>query len=109
MGRAEEEADDDMPLVDDLDPESGTRKKRTASQEVQLLMAEFRGRTKGLPPDALEAEIDRLMGKMIERHAAVVPERMRPELRELLRGMIEEDPTVRALVGDLRESARRRG
>ena len=93
--------------LDDSDPVSGKRVKRTTSNETQLLVAEFRRRAVGLEGAELQAEFDRLIDRMIERHAAVVPEALRAGFRELIYGMLQSDPTLGAMVSDLRAAVER--
>ena len=89
------------------EPSSGTRKKGTR-QTLPEIIADFKTHAAGLEGAALEKEIDGLMDRLIERHLRVVPEAMRAEARKLLRAQLEEDPTLRGMLEDLRAGAKRR-
>lgn len=88
------------------DPRSGPRLKG-ATDSVELMMAELRRRSQGLEGEELEQEIERFVGLMIERNLKGVPERMQGEMREYLRGTVERDPTLQAMLEDLRGAAKR--
>jgi len=109
MGTARrDEEDEETPVIDDdVDPESGARVKRKPGDAIQLLVAELRGRARGLEGAALDAECDRFVERVIERHVAVAPERLKVTVRQTLRRHLETDPAFVGLIGDLRAAARR--
>jgi hypothetical protein len=84
---------------------SARRAKDPVPDRVQLYVAEFRRRSKGLAGEELEAEIRRLMDRIVERHLAVAPEASRPELRETLLLLLKNDPAFAVMLNELRESA----
>ena len=107
MARANEKKDETASSTDDLDAASGPRRKGPPSEAVQLLVAEFRRRSAGMSGSDLDAEVDRFIERMIERSARVAPETMAPHVREMLRSRMREDPTLLAMLGDLKAAARR--
>jgi hypothetical protein len=86
---------------------SHERVKRAVPDRVQLYVAEFRRRAAGLAGDELEAEIARLMDRLIERQLAVAPEGVRPELRRTLLSLLANDPAFAPMLAELRASASR--
>jgi hypothetical protein len=84
---------------------SHQREKRAVPDRVELYVAEFRRRSEGLTGDEREAEIARLMDRIIERHLAAAPEGVRPELRETLLRLLKTDPAFAPMLAELRGSA----
>lgn len=99
--------DDGVRDVDESDPESGKRMRRKPAETVELLLAEFRRRAKGLTGDELQGEVDLLVDRVVDLHAAAVPRALRDEYREMMRGMVEEDPIFREVVDQMRAAAAR--
>ena len=106
MARAEDESEDEMLATDELDPVSGMRKKQPG-EGIYLLIAQLRARAEGLDGAELDAEIERFKDKLIERHVKVAPDAMREEMRETFREMLELNPTIGAMIEELRQAVRR--
>lgn len=90
------------PAVDE--DVSHEREKRAVPDRVEMYVAEFRRRSAGLSGDELEAEIARLMDRIVERQLAMAPEGVRPELRETLKRLLANDPAFAPLLAELRGS-----
>ena len=84
---------------------SHEREKRAVPDRVQLYVAEFRRRSAGLTGDELEAEIGRLLDRIVERQLAMAPEGARPELRETLKRLLANDPAFAPMLAELRSAA----
>lgn len=106
MGTKKQSVDEQLPESKSGEPSSATRPK-SAPETLELLVADFKTRARGLEGPALEDEIERLMQRLIEKSARLAPEPQRPELRKFLRAQLEADPTLQGMLGDLRRAARR--
>jgi hypothetical protein len=94
------------PPPEPLEPSSGPRPKGQ-DDDIRLLLASFKMRVQGLDAEELESEIERLLNRMVDLQVKAIPEKMRPEARELLHASLRDDPTLGAMIGKLREGARR--
>lgn len=97
--------DDELAALDDQDPSSGKRVKRTAAHAVLMMLADFKRRAAKLEGDALTAEFDRLVSRIVERHVRIVPVGLQKELREMLYEKLTHDPTLGAMLDDMRAAA----
>ena len=101
-----ESFDDDEPMLDDHEPGSGKRIKKSAAG-MRVLFAELRARSEGLTGAEFERELDRFIDRIVERNVGVAPVELRDELRDTMRSYLENDPTLSAMVAELRAAARR--
>lgn len=99
--------EDEARAPSSLEASSGPQEKG-ASDDLRILLAQLEQRAQGLPPSEVEEEIARFVDKLIDRHAKVVPENLRAQHRALLRDMVEQDPTLVAMLGDLRRGITKR-
>lgn len=106
MSTKKEKESGPNPTPVELDPSSGPRAK-SGHEDVGLLVASFRARAEGLDGAELEQELSRLLDRLVERNVKIVPEPLKEKARELLRTQLLEDPTLKALIQDLRDSVRR--
>jgi len=84
---------------------SHEREKRAVPDRVEMYVAEFRRRAAVLTGDELEAEIGRLLDRIVERQLTITPEGARPELRETLKRLLQNDPAFAPMLAELRSSA----
>jgi hypothetical protein len=101
MARQSPKDEDEQEATNDVVPGSGPRKKGP-NEATQLLIAEFRRRSKGLSGAELDAEFERLITNMVERHVGVLPESRREDAREMLRTALRNDPALIAILEDMR-------
>lgn len=102
-----ESFDDDEPMLDDHEPGSGKRIKKSAAPGMRVLFAEFRTRSEGLTGADFERELDRFIDRIVERNVGVAPVELRDELRDTMRSYLENDPTLSAMVAELRAASSR--
>jgi hypothetical protein len=90
------------------DGDDASRKQATKgpSAQLQILLADFRTRSKGLEGPELQAELDRLIEKMVDRAAGVAPPAVRAKVRDAIYEMLLNDPTMKTLMDDVRRTAR---
>jgi hypothetical protein len=105
-GEDDEIEDDEMPVVEEHDPASAKQATKGPSQGLQLLLADFQTRAKGLDGPAFQQELDRLIDKMVDRAAGVAPPALRAKVREQIYEMLINDPTMKILIDDVRRTIR---
>jgi hypothetical protein len=99
--------DGDEPMLDDHEPPSGKRLKKSPTPSVRVLFAEFRTRSEGLTGAEFDRELERFIERLVDRNVAKAPARIREDLRDTMRSYIENDPTLVSMVAELREASRR--
>ena len=108
MGADDDEQEErEAERPEDREPASVKRVKRKPGDTLQVLLAEFRRRAKGLRDDDLHAEVELLVDRIVELNAASVPRPLRDEFRTMMQGMIEADPTFADIVARMRASVAR--